>query len=289
MSRTAFATRAKLWQGFAEVAKPIVVSSHKGSPIMQFDFKHLTLEVDGKVARVTLNRPALLNAMHHEAVLELEAAAKIVDEDSDIRIVALTGAGRAFSTGIDLKDLAAGKIDMAYHEPWERALRRFETMEKIVLCAIHGYALGGGLQLALACDIRAGTASARLGLPAVNEGLIPGLATFRLARYIGIGRAKQMILSGDSITGEQALNIGLIDHSVSEQRMAQELEQLIGKYLQSNNEGCRFSKGMLVECFDLDFDRFRGRYMDLQSKAMNSGDFHEAMAAYREKRTPGWK
>jgi enoyl-CoA hydratase/carnithine racemase len=256
---------------------------------MQFDFKHLTLEVDGKVARVTLNRPALLNAMHHEAVLELEAAAKIVDEDSDIRIVALTGAGRAFSTGIDLKDLAAGKIDMAYHEPWERALRRFETMEKIVLCAIHGYALGGGLQLALACDIRAGTASARLGLPAVNEGLIPGLATFRLARYIGIGRAKQMILSGDSITGEQALNIGLIDHSVSEQRMAQELEQLIGKYLQSNNEGCRFSKGMLVECFDLDFDRFRGRYMDLQSKAMNSGDFHEAMAAYREKRTPGWK
>lgn len=256
---------------------------------MLFDFRHLTLELDGKIARITLNRPALLNAMHHEAVCELEAAAKIVDEDSDTRIVALTGAGRAFSTGIDLKDLAAGKIDMTYHEPWERALRRFETMEKIVLCAIHGYALGGGLQLALACDIRVSTASARLGLPAINEGLIPGLATFRLARYIGMGRAKQMILSGDSITGEQALNIGLIDHLVSEQHMAEEVEQLIGKYLQTNNEGTQFSKRMLIGCFDLDFDRFCARYMDLQSKAMTSDDFHEAMAAYREKRTPEWK
>ena len=153
----------------------------------------------------------------------------------------------------------------------------------------HGAAIGAGCCVALACDIRASTASAQLGLPAVNEGLIPGLATYRLPHYIGMGRAKQMILSGDSITGQQALNIGLIDHLLSEKRMAEELEQLIGKYLQSNNEGCRFSKAMLVECFDLDFDRFRGRYMDLQSEAMNSDDFHEAMAAYREKRTPGRK
>ena len=256
---------------------------------MPFDFKYLTYEVDGKIVRVTLNRPRLLNAMHHGAVCELDSIVDLINKNDDIRIVALMGAGRAFSTGIDLKDLASGKIDVGYHVPWERALRRLETMDKIVLCLIHGYAIGGGLQLALACDIRVSTPSAKLGLPAINEGLIPGLGTFRLGRYIGMGRAKQMILSGDTLTGEQALQIGLVDHLVSEDQMADEFEGLIGKYLQTNSEGCRLSKQLVAECFDLDFDHFRDRYMELQKQAMSSDDFHEAMAAYREKRKPQWK
>ncbi len=256
---------------------------------MELGFEHLNYEVEGNIARVTLSRPRLLNAMHHAAVVELGSVADLIADNHDIRVVAVTGAGRAFSTGIDLKDLAAGKIDMSYHVPWERALRRFETMDKIVLCLIHGYAYGGGLQLALACDIRACTPSARLGLPAINEGLIPGLGTYRLARYIGMGRAKQMIFSGEDILGEQAKNIGLVDYLVGENQATVEFEKLVQKYLQSNSEGCRLSKQVLVECFDLDFERFHDRYMDLQSQAMDSDDFHEAMAAYRDKRRPIWK
>ncbi|MCH8111322.1 MAG: enoyl-CoA hydratase/isomerase family protein [Proteobacteria bacterium] len=225
---------------------------------MPLDLKYFTLGIDEKVARITINRPRLLNAMNHDAVRELESIVDLISESNGIRLV-------------------------------ERALRGLETMDKIVLCLIHGYALGGGLQLALACDIRVSTPSARMGLPATNEGLIPGLGTLRLARHIGIGRAKQMILSGDTITGEQALQIGLVDHLVGGDQMTDEFESFIGKYLQSNSEGCRLSKQLVVDCFDLDFDSFRDRYMDLQEKAMSSDDFQEAMTAYREQRKPRWK
>ena len=109
---------------------------------MPLDLKYFTLGIDEKVARITINRPRLLNAMNHDAVRELESIVDLISESNGIRLVAVTGAGRAFSTGIDLKDLSSGKIDVAFHEPWERALRGLETMDKIVLCLIHGYALG---------------------------------------------------------------------------------------------------------------------------------------------------
>ncbi len=256
---------------------------------MSLDLKYLTLETNEKVARVMLNRPRLLNAVHLDAVRELESVVDLISKSDEIRLVTVSGAGSAFSTGIDLKELSRGKIDVGFHGPWERALRRLETMDKIVLCLIHGYALGGGLQLALACDIRVSTPSARMGLPAINEGLIPGLGTLRLARHIGIGRAKQMILSGDTISGKQALRIGLVDHLVAEENKTDEFERLTAKYLQSNSEGCRLSKQLVTDCFDLDFDGFRDRYMELQAKAMDSDDFQEAMTAYRERRKPIWK
>lgn len=255
---------------------------------MNMSFEHLVYDKRGKVTSLTLNRPHLLNALHYDAVVELEEASKVVAEDPEITTITINGAGRAFSTGIDLKDLSAGKIDMSYHPPWEAALRRFETMDKVVICLIHGYAIGGGLQLALACDIRVCTPAAELGVPAIHEGLLPGLGTLRLARYIGMGRAKQMILSGDTVTGEAALAIGLVDHLVGEESMLEEFEDLVRKYLANNSQGCRLSKRMLAHAFDLDFDQFLSRYMDLQTNAMASDDFREAMAAYRERRTPVW-
>ena len=98
-----------------------------------------------------------------------------------------------------------------------------------------------------------------------------------------------MILSGDTISGEQALQIGLVDHLVAEENKTDEFEGLTAKYLQSNSEGCRLSKQLVTDSFDLDFDGFRDRYMDLQAKAMDSDDFQEAMTAYREQRKPIWK
>ena len=142
---------------------------------------------------------------------------------------------RAFSTGIDLKDLAAGDLDQSYFDIWDRALRVFETMDKLVLCLIHGYALGGGLQLALASDIRVCTPSAKLGLPAIKEGLIPGLGTFRLARYIGLGRAKQLIIRGNMIDGAEAERIGLVDHLVGEDTYESEFAVWVEEYAKTNS------------------------------------------------------
>ncbi|PPR26107.1 MAG: putative enoyl-CoA hydratase echA8 [Alphaproteobacteria bacterium MarineAlpha10_Bin3] len=256
---------------------------------METQYQYVRIEKVGKVAHLTLNRPDILNAVHQAAAIEVAAAAHALAADPAIRLIAIRGAGRAFCTGIDLKALAADGIDMRYFRIWEDALRCFETMDKLVLCMIHGHAVGGGLQLAMACDIRVATADANLSVPAVNEGLIPGLGTFRLARFIGHGRAKRMILSGDPVTGAEALKIGLVDHLVSAAGMATEFNALIEKYMGVNSEGCRLSKLAVNECFDLRFEPFLERYMGLQEQAFASKDFNEAMTAYRAKRAPVWR
>ena len=254
------------------------------------EFQTMCWEKEGPIARLTLNRPHLLNAMNNQATYDLNAAADGIAGDKDIRIVALTGAGRAFCTGIDLKELSAGKIDITYHEHWEGALRKFETMEPVVLCLIHGYCLGGGLQLAMTCDIRISTPSAQIGLPAIRESLIPGLGTWRLPRFVGMGRAKWMILSGENVNGNEAQRIGLVDHLVSEERYREEFEDCVGKYLRFCSRGSRLAKLVTNLAFDLDYEDFYSEYIKLQAIAMTSSDFHEAITAYREKRrTPKWE
>lgn len=251
-------------------------------------YEYLRIELDGRIANLTLNRPQRLNAVHQPAAFELKAAAQELDDNPDIRLVAIRGEGRAFSTGIDLKDLAVGGIDMRYFRVWEEALRLFETMDKLVLCQIHGHAVGGGLQLAMACDIRAATADANLSVPAINEGLLPGLGTFRLARYVGHGRAKRMVLSGEGISGAEGMTIGLVDHLLPADGMEAAFEALIEKYMAVNSKGCRLSKLAVNDCFDLEFDPFLERYMDLQQQAFDSEDFKEAIDAYHAKRRPAW-
>ncbi len=255
---------------------------------MAGEYETLIYDRDGTRARITLDRPELLNAVAMTGARELEALAREIERDPALRLVTITGSGRAFSTGIDLKDLSAGKIDESYFDLWDRALRRFETMDKLVLCLIHGYALGGGLQLALAADIRVCTPSAELGVPAIKEGLIPGLGTYRLARYIGLGRAKRLIISGETIAGREAERIGLVDHLVDEGDAMIQFERIADGYAAVNSQGCRLAKAMLAECFDRDFESFFALYKERQRRATASADFHEAMAAYREQRRPVW-
>ncbi len=251
-------------------------------------FDTMFWEKDGPIARVTLQRPEVLNAVNNQATRDLQAVAGQIGTDADIRLVAITGASRAFCTGIDLKEMSAGKIDLSYHAHWEGALRTFETMEPIVLCLIHGYCLGGGLQLALACDIRVATPSAQIGLPAIRESLIPGLGTWRLPRFIGLGRAKQLILSGDNIDGQEARRLGLVDHLVREEAYREDFEPLLQKYLKSCSKGSRLAKLATNLAFDLDYEQFFREYIKLQALAQTSSDFHEAAKAYQEKREPQW-
>src|SRR3982751_772798 len=176
----------------------------------------LIYRAEGKLARVVLNRPEALNAFSLELVAELDAISQLIEDDREIRVVAFTGAGRAFSAGIDLKALSRGEIDDAYLVQWERFLHRLETMDKVVVCLCHGYFIGGGLQLALACDIRVVAKGAKTGIPAVKEGLIPSLGPWRLARFVGIGRARKLTLLGNLIDAVEADRIGLVDHLVDE-------------------------------------------------------------------------
>lgn len=255
---------------------------------MSATFETLTYAKEGKLGRLELRRPERLNAVAMTGARELLEIVQAIAADSDLRMLVITGAGRAFSTGIDLKDLAEGHIDLSYFEMWDKALRVVETMDKLVISLVHGYAVGGGLQLALAGDIRVCTRSAKLGLPAIKEGLIPGLGTWRLARYIGIGRAKSMIIRGNMIDGVEAERIGLVDHLIEDDDPKASFEPWIEEYSGTNSAGCRYSKQMLRDCFDLGFDAFFERYLELQKNAIEAPDFSEAMAAYREDRPPHW-
>jgi len=245
-------------------------------------------EKQGRVGYLTLNRPQLLNAMNYQGSLDLNRAAEMIRDDPDVRLVVFRGAGRAFCTGIDLKQLAAGELPHQYYENWDRALRILELAEKILICAMHGYALGGGLQLALACDIRIATPQCQLGLPAIKEGIVPGLGTFRLPRYIGLGRAKWMVLSGENVDGRTALQMGLVDHVVEAEDFDAELGSLVDKYLRICSVGTRQSKMLLNMPFDMSHGEFFEEYLRRQRIALASPDHQEAMAAYREGREPAF-
>ena len=253
------------------------------------DYEHMELAIDGGVARVTLNRPEALNAMPYPMVVEMDAIAERLQFNGDIRLVVVTGAGRAFSAGIDLKALAAGEIGGPYLDLWERFLRRLETMDKIVLCLLHGYFIGGGLQLALACDIRVTTPTAQTGLPAVREGIIPSLGPWRLARHVGLGRAKQLTLLGNLIDGAEAYRIGLVDHLVGEDTAIEEFEDIVQQYLATASQGARAAKIGLSRAMDMGFDEYFGFYMQLQLRTFEGEDFAEAKKAFLEGRKPDWR
>jgi enoyl-CoA hydratase len=243
-------------------------------------------ERDGRVGYLTLNRPNLLNAMNYQGALDMNQASEMIRDDQEARMIVIRGAGRAFCTGIDLKQLQAGEIPHDYFEKWDRALRILEQSEKILICAMHGYALGGGLQLALACDIRIATEDCQLGLPAVKEGIVPGLGTFRLPRYIGLGRAKWMVLSGKNIDGIRGYEFGMVDHLVKPSSFESKIRELVTEYSKVCSEGTLQSKMLLNMPFDMSHGQFFEEYLRRQRIALNSPDHQEAISAYREGREP---
>ena len=246
-------------------------------------------ESDGDLIRLTLSRPEALNAVDYRGTVELHQAAQAIHDDATARAVVVRGEGRAFCAGIDLKELAAGQTPQAYFYHWDRALRLLELSDKVVLCGIQGYALGGGLQLPLACDIRIATADCQLGLPAAKEGFIPGLGTYRLPRYIGLGRAKRMALSGEYVDGNEALRIGLVDYVVDPWNFDAEVERLTQHYLSISSEGARQTKLMLSAYQDYTHGQFFEEYLRRQAVAMGSPDHEEALAAVREGREPDYR
>src|SRR5262245_25931041 len=153
----------------------------------------ISLEVQGRVSRMTFDRPEVLNAGNAQFAADLGRAVAAIDARDGVRVVVMTGAGRAFQTGVDLKALAAGELTQPDLIAWEDAMTAIERMDRLVIAAINGHCIGGGLQLALVCDYRLAVEEALLSLPAVKECLIPSMALYRLPRLIGLARAKELI------------------------------------------------------------------------------------------------
>lgn len=255
---------------------------------MDAELENLSIEKDGKVARITLERPDVLNAIDQPLTRDLDAATTLIEDDLDVRMVTIRGAGRAFCSGIDLKKLAAGDVGRPHFPPWEKTLRRLETMDALVVCLVHGYAIGGGLQLALACDIRVSTHEAEYGLTAIEESIIPGMGTWRLPRYIGLGRAKKMSILGEFIDGDEAERIGLVEHLVDADDADERFAEIVDDYMEINSRGARATKQAMASSFEMNWEEFFEHYMDLQQQARDHVDHEEATEAYEEDREPEW-
>ncbi len=215
------------------------------------------LRLDGPVARITMNRPEVLNAGDPGWVAELNDAVARVGTRTDLRVAVITGAGRAFSTGVDLKSLAAGQMTLAHFAAWEDAMTAIERMPLPFIAAINGHCLGGGLQIALVCDHRLAAADASIGLPAVKECLIPSMALYRLPRLIGAARARELILTGDPITAARAEQYGLVDRVVPAAEFPRAVDECIERFLALPATSVRVSKRLMARAFDLEFDAFR--------------------------------
>lgn len=180
------------------------------------ELKNLLLEQDGRVITITINRPKAMNVLNRETLDELDQVIRKVENDNTIGAIILTGAGKkAFVGGADIGELKALESSMAGVALARRAqtlLASLEELGKPVIAAINGFALGGGLELALACDIRLAADTARLGLPETSLGIIPGNGgTQRLARLVGKGMAKYLIFTGSHITAREALDLGIVE------------------------------------------------------------------------------
>ena len=243
------------------------------------------LAVDGPLARITLDRPRVLNAGNAQWVRELGDVVARIERAPDVRVVVLRGAGRAFCTGVDLDALASGAFGLDDFVAWEDAMVAIERMDRLFIAGINGHCLGGGLQLALVCDYRLASADARLGLPAVKECLIPSMALYRLPRLIGASRARELILLGEPIDASTAERYGLVNRVVAAADFERELHATVEKFLALPPASVRASKRLSARAFDLDFDAFR-REMQAHFKICLDSDEHRAaMQAIRSKRS----
>jgi enoyl-CoA hydratase/carnithine racemase len=242
------------------------------------------LELDGPVARVTLNRPEVLNAGDPGWVAELTEVVARIGARPDLQVGVITGAGRAFSTGVDLGALAAGEMTLPHFVAWEDAMTAIERMPIPFIAAINGHCLGGGLQLALVCDYRLAAADAVIGLPAVKECLIPSMALYRLPRLIGAARAREMILTGEPISATRAEQVGLVNRVVAASEFPGAVDECIARFLALPATAVAASKRLLARAFDLPFDAFR-REMEAGFRlCLDSAEHRAAMDEIRQRR-----
>jgi enoyl-CoA hydratase/carnithine racemase len=240
------------------------------------------VDIRPPLATVTLNRPEKHNAFDVALVTALDEAAQRVGAEPDVQVVIVRGNGRSFSSGLDLDMFAAEGMAPEFFAHEEAAFRRFETMDKTVIAAIHGHCLGGGVQLAAACDIRVASADADLGLPAIDEGLFPGLAPYRLPRLVGRGRAAELILTGRRVDGREALAIGLADHVVA--NLEAELDAIVATYVRAPRAAAAASKRLMALSYDAPFEEVLAESERLLAECLGAPEVARAQAAWRARR-----
>ncbi len=261
------------------------------------EFQHLLFEVRNQIAWITFNRPEVMNAVNRQLTLDIVEACRHAEENKEIRAAVFTGAGeKAFSAGMDLKERAAGGYSLLDRRQQKLAAaihsqtRAIAAITKPTIAAIRGYCVGGGLEMALACDMRVAAEDAKLGLAEVRRGIIPGSGgTQRLPRLIGAGKALEMCLTGDTISGTEAYRIGLVNAAVAADAVVKTAEDLAARVLKGAPMAVAFIKEAITKGIELPLDQGLRLEADLSALIATTEDSKEGPRAFAEKRPPVWQ
>ncbi|HSB71210.1 MAG TPA: enoyl-CoA hydratase-related protein [Candidatus Methylomirabilis sp.] len=256
-------------------------------------FETIELARDGGVVILTLNRPKQLNALNRQVFRELDQALDEVAADPAARVLVITGSGdRAFAAGADIREFEAmGPMEaLEFSRNTQRVLRKLETLPKPTIAAVNGFALGGGCELMMACDIAYAADSARMGQPEITLGIIPGAGgTQRLARLVGKQKAKELALTGEMLTAEEARELHLISKVVPSAELMTEIRKLCEKLVSKGAIALRMAK----EAIELGSEADLAAGMEIEAKSWSvcftTEDRVEGVKAFLEKRKPSFK
>ncbi|HBC29797.1 MAG TPA: crotonase [Clostridiales bacterium] len=256
------------------------------------EFKNVILEKNGNIAIVTINRPNALNALNSETLKELDIVVDTLANDDEILAVILTGAGKAFVAGADItemKDLNAVQ-GRKFGILGNKVFRKLETLEKPVIAAVNGFALGGGCEISMACDIRIASKKAKFGQPESGLGITPGFGgTQRLSRLVGMGMAKQLIYTAEMINADEALRIGLVNKVVEPEKLMDEAKEMAKKIANNAPIAVKLCKSAINKGMQCDIDTAIAYESEAFGECFATEDQKEGMTAFIEKRKANFK
>ncbi len=252
------------------------------------EFEFLNYQVEDQLGIVTIDRPQALNALNQDLLMELAAAAELITQDPEVRVAIFTGVGKAFVAGADIAQIAALEDVFAAREfaiMGQAVFNEIAALPVPSIAAINGFALGGGLELALACDLRVASHKAKLGLPEVGLGIIPGFGgTQRLPRLIGRGRALDLIFTGRHLPAEEALSLGLVNR-IGEDAL-QTAKELAHSIRKNGPVALALAKEAVGRGEGLDLQEALEVEADLFGLACATKDMREGTQAFLQKRSP---
>jgi len=257
------------------------------------DFKLIIYEKSEGIATITLNRPEALNAFSKEVVEEILQALEDIRRDENVRVVILTGAGeKAFSAGADIKamiginPLKARELSLM----GEKLCVSFENLEKPVIAALNGYALGGGMEVAMSCDIRIASENVRMGQTEINIGLIPGWGgTQRLTRLVGRGKAKELVFTGKTIDARTAEQLGIVNMVVPADKFRETVRQFALELAAKAPVALKIAKALIDKGADIGLESALALEREGFGVVASTEDLQEGVKAFTEKRKPTFK
>ncbi len=257
------------------------------------EYKNIKFEKDGALAIISIDRPKVLNALNDETIAEIDNCFSTIAEDKSILCVILTGGGeKSFVAGADINELSTWDVisSCAKSDKGHALMFKIENLPQPVIAVINGFALGGGCELAMACDIRLASNKAKIGQPEISLGIIPGYGgTQRLPRLVGAGKAKQMILTGDFIDADEAYRIGLVDEVYSPDELMPKAKEMARKIISKGPLAVKAAKEAINLGLDVDLKSGCKYEAALFAGIFASEDMKEGTKAFLEKRKPEFK